>query len=371
MSSRTPFRIIQLLFILLRLPRLFFKRKKKPKAQRILIFHQLLLGDALMATGLLASLRAKYPDAEIDIAGPPFLKELYSSKPYKVDFVPFAPRELKTFLHLRRRKTYDHAYLVMDNRFSWTAFALGVQWIIGYEKGARYKNFPLNEELSLPVTETSLTDLMAGLAGEVSTDIRFDKGDWPTPLFDPFDLPEVPYAVLHLGASTPLKYWPAERWLEVARYLKNCGITPLWSAGKNELHLIDEVDSRGEFQSYGGKLSLSQLWHLIDQACLLIAPDTGIVHIAKHTETPVICLFGPGSDKVAGQSNFFSTPFYYPVSHQVDCRNQHILFKRPVPWVSQCKRSVRDCPFEAKCMSQISVAEVVEPITKILSKSRW
>lgn len=367
MSSRSKFRLIQLVFILLRLPKLLIKRAvKKPAPKRILVIHQLLLGDALMATSLLANLRKKYPEAAIDLAAPPYLHGLYASKPYNVSFIDFSPKEPRSFLKLVAANAYDHAYLVMDNRYSWTAFAVGAKWIVGYEKGSRYKNLPVNELIAIPDQRTSLPDLMAGLTGTNNQDVVFNKRCWSQPEWHPYKQPSSPYAVLHLGASSSVKFWSSEKWLEVADYLSSVGITPIWSAGNKETFLIDKTDPEKKYQSFGGQLDLPQLWRLIDKAELIIAPDTGVVHIARHTDTPVVCLFGPGNVQLAGNSHFFPEESFYPISYDVSCRNQTILFGRSIDWGKQCKRSEKECTYHKECMTSITSAEVICVCKKII-----
>lgn len=369
MSSRSKFRLIQLAFILLRLPRLLIKRKARiADPKRILVIHQLLLGDALMASSLLANLRKKYPEAAIDLAAPPYLQGLYASKPYNISFVSFSPRELKSFFRLLTAETYDHAYLVMDNRYSWTAFAIGAKWIVGYEKGSGYKNLPVNKLKSLPDELTSLPDLMAGLAGD-NREVVFNKKDWPQPPYTPYKQPESPYAILHLGASSSLKYWSSQNWLEVADHLSETGITPVWSAGPGETELIQKTDPEKKYQSYGGLLDLPQLWQLINRAVLIIAPDTGIVHIARHTNTPAVCLFGPGSVDMAGYSHFFPEKYFFPISHDISCRNQRVLFGRSVGWARQCKRSEIECSHHQECMTSITTSEVIRVCEKIIKST--
>ena len=320
-----------------------------------------------MATALLANLRAQYPHASIDLAAPSALEGLYQTKPYGVSFIKFTPRDHNSFLQLLSRGRYDHAYSVMDNRYSWTAFALGARWIVGYEKDSFYKNLPLNEQVPLPEEALSLPDLMANLSSPGHRKLRYHKQSWPTPPAKPFNRPAMPFAVLHLGASTSLKFWAPEKWRAIALHLHACGITPVWSAGPGETHLVKQVDPQQQFPNYAGKLNLAQLWNLINEANLLISPDTGIAHIAKHTETPSICLFGPGSAFLAGQSFFFSSTSFYPITHSVSCRDQDVLFRRKLGWVQQCKRSVSQCPHSAKCMALITEDEVIKAINHLVA----
>ncbi|HSN21588.1 MAG TPA: heptosyltransferase, partial [Usitatibacter sp.] len=59
--------------------------------RRVLVAHNLLLGDTLMLTPLLAKIRARLPSAETVLLAAPAYVPLYSGRPYGVRALPFAP----------------------------------------------------------------------------------------------------------------------------------------------------------------------------------------------------------------------------------------------------------------------------------------
>lgn len=368
MSSRLQFRLLQLGALFIKAPGLLFKRKYIADPKRILVIHQLLLGDALMATGLLAQLRKQFPNSDIVVAGPPLLNSVYSSHPYQVEFIPFNPKNWRTFFSLWREKTFDHAYVVLDNRFSWTAFAIGCRNIIGYQNTKKsYKDVPFSHLLPFPNQQTSIVEIMSGLVDGQEDALEFQPHQWPSPESKPYQQPNKPYVVMHIGASTPLKHWHNSLWLELARNIESLGYQPVWSAGPGEGKQIEAIDPQGLFPSYAEKLNLAQMWHLIKNAALLVCPDTGISHIAKHTFTPTICLFGPGNKALAGYSVFFAKAPFLALDSKPDCRNQHTFFKRQIDWVQHCKRSVKQCPYQGKCTKDIKFETVLSSVQEILS----
>src|SRR5207237_5658543 len=97
--------------------------------------------------------------------------------------------------------------------------------------------------------------------------------DWPAPAAEPFAVPAAPYAVLHVGASTALKRWNATHWLALADRLADHGIEPVWSATQREASLVEACDPTERYASFAGKLSLPQVWRLLQCSGLIIAPD--------------------------------------------------------------------------------------------------
>ena len=94
--------------------------------------------------------------------------------------------------------------------------------------------------------------------------------------------------MLHVGASTRLKQWDAERWSALAAMLAARGFEPVWSAGRGEEAIVRACDPGARHRSYAGGLDLPQLWRLVADAALLVAPDTGVAHLATDTEAAAI-----------------------------------------------------------------------------------
>src|SRR5205085_9347428 len=66
-------------------------RKGSGEIRRILVAHNLLIGDSFMLTPLVAKLREQHPAADIAILAAPAFVPLYSGAPYGVLALPFSP----------------------------------------------------------------------------------------------------------------------------------------------------------------------------------------------------------------------------------------------------------------------------------------
>ncbi len=357
MASRLPGRLLNLRLAAGHRLSTLGRRRRPQRPERILVCHHLLLGDTVMLAPLLAKLRALHPSAKIVMTSPRAWAPLFAGRPWDVTAVPFDPRRPETLRQLAREPGFDLALVPGDNRFSWTAQALGARWIVAFE-GDRpaYKSWPVDELRAWPGTPMALGDMFATLVDGPEPP-PFAPGQWPAPPYRPFDLPQPPFAVLHTGASTPLRRWPARRWDALAQALADRGLTVVFTVGPGEQALVDAVDPLHRFTRF--ELDLAQVYALLHRAALLVAPDTGISHVARITGTPTVVLFGPGSVSLFGPGRFWaSSPWTSATVAPFPCRDQHRLFKRELPWVVRCTRSPRECP-APRCMEAIEVDAVL------------
>ena len=339
-------------------------RALPPNPRRILIAHHLLLGDTLMLTPLLKKLRARYPDADIAMTVPTAIAPLYATRPYGVRALPFDPRQSAAALYAE--KPFDIAFVPGDNRYAWLAAAMRARWIVAFA-GDRpaAKSWPVDDLVEYSQQPAAWGDLVAQLC-EGPPPAPYQTHEWTAPPATTFALPERRYAVLHVGASSPLKQWASERWRAIADFLDSRGITPVWSAGGSEVALVDAIDASRRYASFAGKLDLPQLWHLLAGAAVLVAPDTGVAHLGRIVGTPTIALFGPGSAVLCGAGDFWRDARYQAVTiDPFPCRDQRVLFKRDVEWVRRCGRSVAECP-QHLCMPAIGVDLVERAIASML-----
>ena len=327
--------------------------------RRILVAHNLLLGDTLMLTPLLAKLRERHPASEIALLAAPSSAPLYERRPYGVRALPFRPADSATTEALLREEPFDLAFVVGDNRYSWLAAAMGSRHVVAHGGDPRASsNWLVDEAHAYPGRAGSWGDMVAELVDGAAPK-PFARGDWEAPSARPFELPGNPYAVLHVGGSTILKHWPSERWTALADALASQGLSIAWSAGPGEEALVKAADPQGRHLSFAGRLDLAQLWRLVAGARLLVAPDTGVAHLGRVAWTPTVTLFGPGSAVLAGPGDFWRDTAWRAVGRDpFPCRDQQFLFRRRVDWVRRCGRTVEECA-EPRCMHAIGVDEVL------------
>jgi ADP-heptose:LPS heptosyltransferase len=120
---------------------------------------------------------------------------------------------------------------------------------------------------------------------------------------DPADLdlqppPHTPHGatVIHPGAASPARRWPAERWAEVARHEVAQGRRVVVTGGDGERALADEVAERAGLPPdavLAGRTGLRELAATVAGAGAVLCGDTGVAHLATAFAIPSVVLFGP------------------------------------------------------------------------------
>ncbi len=162
-----------------------------------------------------------------------------------------------------------------------------------------------------------------------------------------------PWAVVHPGASAPSRRYPPESFARACRELVlEHGVRLVFTGGRAELPLVDEVREEMDAPSecLAGELNLGEMAALLAAAPLLIANNTGPVHLAAAVGTPVVDLYA--------LTNPQHTPWMVP------CRvlNADV----PCKW---CYKSV--CPEgHQDCLRLVPPAAVVEAALDLLGAAR-
>jgi ADP-heptose:LPS heptosyltransferase len=345
------------------------RRERPAEVKRLLVVQQLLLGDTIMLTPLLKKARERYPAAEIEMALPAAYAPIYAGRPYGVRGLPFDVRSLADHRALRRQRGFDLALVPGDNRWAWLARALEARWIVAFAPDEpSYREWPIDELRAMPEEPMAWGDIAARLLdGPEPT--PYAASEWPAPPFARYGKPRQPYCVLHLGASSPHKLWPAARWSAIRDWAEARGFEVVLSCGRGEQALLAPVDPDGRRSALAGRLDLAQLWDLLASAAFLVCPDTGVAHLARLVGVPTVAIYGPGSPISTGPGRFWANaPFRALWDPEVPCRDQDRLFERRLIWVRQCWRGVDECadPF---CIRRVAVDQVTRAIEGLLTRT--
>lgn len=153
------------------------------------------------------------------------------------------------------------------------------------------------------------------------------------------------YVVLVPGASWKHKQWTAESYGELAAKLRDLyGFRSLLTHGNaEELRLAEQAaaTSRGAAMVFP-RISVASLFGLLRRASLVVAGDTGPLHLAAAAGTPVVGLYGPTNPSRNGPWSGLDGV----VSRHGEC---------------ECKYR-RKCVRSRPCVSDINVGEVVEAV---------
>ena len=167
-----------------------------------------------------------------------------------------------------------------------------------------------------------------------------------------------PLVLLNANASDllPLRRWPSQRYVEVARRLlgRSGEIRVAFTGAPDEADaadgLVEAVDSDRCF-SMAGKTTLRELLVLYSLADVLVTNDSGPAHFATLTPIHVITLFGPETPALFGAR----TPRTHIIWKGLECS----------PCVNAYNNRLSTCT-DNRCMQQITVDEVYAQVCRVL-----
>lgn len=145
-----------------------------------------------------------------------------------------------------------------------------------------------------------------------------------------------PYVVISPAASKDERNWLTERYAQLADWLNehNYQVVLCGSPSEREKKLGSNIESLAQSPLINliGKTSLKQLTATLNQALVVIAPDSGPAHIATTQGTPVIGLYGHSNPKRTGP--------YNSLSYVVSVYEQHVTQQQNKP-IDELKWSTR------------------------------
>jgi ADP-heptose:LPS heptosyltransferase len=102
--------------------------------------------------------------------------------------------------------------------------------------------------------------------------------------------------IVHPGAASPARRWPAERFADVARReaARGRSVVVTGSAGERWLaRRVAQLAGLAEDRVLAGRTDLEELARLVAAAGRVVCGDTGMGHLATAFQTPSVVLFGP------------------------------------------------------------------------------
>ncbi len=342
--------------------------KGDPSAvEKILLVRMRRIGDILMTTPAVQALRAHYPRAHMTYVVEEPYRALVEGSP-DLDEVAVFPRDLSPgeflrLMHPLRERRYD---LLIDFHGGPRAFWISLLSRAGCKVGHRLKYKHHFYDLTLPRTSRhhSVEDHL-NLVRAVGVEIK----DAPRLTMAPASEREAEnidgvirreelkgrrIIVLHVGAGNRFRDWGEDNLgLLISRLssLPDVGVALI--GGPEDVSRSNSLAApyAGRVASLAGGLNLREVRELILRADLFVGPDSGPMHIAATTETPIVAYFGPTLP--AQFSPWRAEATLLEKAH--DCR--------------PCRQ--RDCVHaDIRCLLEIKPEEVAEAAESMLSSSR-
>jgi heptosyltransferase-1 len=282
--------------------------------RRILLIKPSAIGDVVHALPILALLRKRWPGAHIAWLVTPACAGLLDDHPMLNDVILFERRRfgrgwrspksaagLVSFMRDLRREAFD---LVIDLqgllRSGWMTWQTRAPIRIGFANAREFAPLFYTHRVPIDSAEQHAIDRYLKIAATLGCET--EPVEFPLHVTDEDRsavtsmLPGVGrYAVLLPGTNWTTKRWPVEKYAALVGPLRDrFGLTTVVAGSPDEAELGATVAAAGsEAINLAGKTSLRQLVALIDRAELVIANDSGPMHIAVALQRPLVTLFGP------------------------------------------------------------------------------
>lgn len=288
---------------------------KLPNIKKIAVLRANALGDFIFALPALQAIKQTYPEAEITLLGRKWHKDFLSTRPSPVDsvyvlppikgvsmpdiFEDENPQDIRKCIEELRKENFDLAVQIHGGgRFS-NKFInqLGTDLTVGLAT-------PDAEHLDLTVPYVyyqseilrylEVVRQIGATTSDLLPHIAVTENDNQDAL--PY-LPHSPFIVLHPGASDLRRRWEALNFAKVGDYFVNQGYKIVITGSEKEKAITGEVISLMEQPAHDltGQLSLGGLSALLSKARLVIANDTGPLHLANAVGSKTVGIFWCGN----------------------------------------------------------------------------
>jgi lipopolysaccharide heptosyltransferase II len=344
----------------------------EPRFHRILVSRMKFIGDVVLTTPLLRSLRTAYPEAYISYLGEQEAVTLLEGNPHLNEIIPFdfqrpMLREQTRVARLLRRRKFDLAVDLFGNpRSALLIFLSGAGVRVGPDRKGRGALYTVrvrddgipksavefhNQSLraiDVPVvpskTEIYLTREEREVGHNVILELAGASGKVTRPVVG-----------IHPGATWPVKRWLPERFAGLADRMVGRGATVLLTAGVREEETIAAVQ-RAAKKSHPvlSAFPLRRLAAVIAACDVYVTNDAGPMHIAAAVGTPTIGIFGPGEENI-----------WFPYSQD----DGHCALRKDVPChpchLDFCNRKGDGF---MECMKLLTESEVLDEVERALER---
>jgi len=280
--------------------------------KKILIVRLRRIGDIVMTTPAITALKRGLPQASIHYVVEESYRQLIEGNP-NVDRAVVLSRGMSTKNFLRhigqiRKDKYD---LVIDFHGGPRAFLItllsGARWRAGY----RIKHKHLIYDIKLP------REPMEGAAHSVEGHLNFVKAlGIEVPSSPSLNLPEAKAQekeriqklwreedlegkktiIFHISAGNKFRDWGIDNLVELTSLISDLPeVKPILVGEHEDRGAAEEIIKKCAAQpvSFVGLLNLRELKNVISRSSLFVGPDSGPMHIAASTSTPIVAYFGP------------------------------------------------------------------------------
>ncbi len=337
------------------------------QVKNILFIRLRLLGDIIFTIPSIQILKQHFPQARVHYVVEEAFRQIGELLP-GVDNLMVIPRKIGVADHFKFRK--DVRALEIDTvvdfhcgpKSALLTRLTGVSTRIGYQTPNRNYAYTHRSPRKLETPPTHSTYNQAKLLKHLGIETITPESIPPYPAVDvPGDqvsealktaIQETasgPRAVIHVGAGSRFRDWGLENFAALIQRLTGRQIE-VFLVGNNPEEKRKGGMLARDYPVYDltGRLSIPETLHLISQSQVFFGVDSGPLHLATLTPTPVVTVYGPNLPEISGPWR----------------RHNVTLIQQDLP----CRPcSQKGCPYDTiRCMKSISSDDVYEAINQYI-----
>ncbi|RUM59323.1 MAG: lipopolysaccharide heptosyltransferase II [Persephonella sp.] len=335
---------------------------------KFLIWQTAFLGDLILTTPLIHSLKNMYPNSTIDIITKPFGLSVLKNNPYINKVIIYDKKKhsnIELIKKLRKGK-YDIAISPhRSHRASYSLFLSGIRKRIGFDKAGfsflytdkvRHRfdgTHEIDRNLKLLTKLRNYDGTKLFKFPELFLTKEEDK------FYQKYNLEDKGYILVAPGSKWKTKRWTDRGFSKVINYFleENEKVVLIGSDEDKEFtyRILSSIKKDKSLLNLVGETSLRESFSLIKHGKVLISNDSAPVHMAVAFNTPVVDIYGP----TVKEFGFF--PYRNGIVVEVEG-----LKCRPCGLHGH-----NSCPIKTyECMEKITSNMVIEAVYKILGNEQ-
>ena len=347
------------------------ERIELPQRPRILVIALRRLGDVLLTTPLIRSLRRAWPQATIDALVFADTAGILDGNPDLNGTVPMPAQPgagQSLALAARLWRAYD---LVVSTQtgdrptfFAWIAGKkrVGPQNGVGLKRAALHRSVPQADGVHRVEQILRLADALgiARVPELVCPRVRpvdgLDAGD---------------YAVIHAAPMFRYKQWTPIGWRALAAALAAHGLKVIATGGpaEAERRYLDEVWAGAPVERRDGRLDWPQLAGLLGKARVYVGPDTSVTHLAAAAGCPTVALYGPTDPRLWGPWPVGGLEPMWAATGAIQRRGNVWLVQHAFPCTPcQLEGCERRLGSYSRCLDDLPPEQVIAAVDQALAK---
>ncbi len=335
------------------------------------------IGDVLLATPVVQSLKSAYPDAAVDMLVFDGTQDVVSAYRdiRRIWAVPERP-PIGTHVALLRSiwRRYDVALSVLAGDrptvHAWVAGRYRVGTLLPDNK-SWWKRRLLDEWVPFDNLNTHTVSMNLRLLEQ----LEIKPVGTPVVSWRPEDEASVHrvfgevgsqrrYAVLHISPKFAYKTWSVAGWVALGRWLADQGLVVVVAGGASDQRAYSEyvLERLPDVVNLVGRMTLPALGYLLSRAALYVGTDTAVSHMAAAVGVPTVVLFGPSNPVKWGPwPKDFSERVQSPWRKQGSQRQGNVFLLQGegdcVPCLGEgCDRHINSL---SDCLQRLSISRVI------------